>query len=280
MSQNAAFNPFVTFRGVTSGCHLRVCPFVTQVVTRSWPAFVAASDSLKPLHLCAFRAVDARFDGSTSIKKVLPVLCPELDYSDLDVQDGSSAMAEWERMIRAGSGEADEIAHALLRYCERDTRALVEIHGFLRELVESVKSSSKLTQDSRSKLTHLFPASCCRRTSAGGRVMAGTGRRPARCERKRAPPGFQHRGARDDRGPFARPRRRRRPLLSGRQAGGIRILKESLLWLSCGACGREARECGQRGGRGASLVHGLSTRPAGRGLARRARPQLHRTLPD
>ncbi len=50
-------------------------------------------------------------------------------------------------------------------------------------------------------------------------------------------------------------------------------MKESLLWLFCGACGREARECGQRGGRGASLVHGLSTRPAGRGLARRARPQ-------
>ncbi len=70
------------------------------------------------------------------------------------------------------------------------------------------------------------------------------------------------------------------PLLSSRQAGGIKILKETVLWLSCGACGREARECGQRGGRGASLVHGLSTRPAGRGLARRARPQLHRTLPD
>ncbi len=80
--------------------------------------------------------VDVRFDGSTSIKSVLPVLCPELDYSDLDVQDGSSAMAAWERMIRAGPKEADEIANALLRYCERDTRALVEIHAFLRGLVE------------------------------------------------------------------------------------------------------------------------------------------------
>ena len=83
--------------------------------------------------------------------------------------------------------------------------------GACTEVRQPVKSSSKLTQGSRSKLTHLFPAACCRRTSAGGRVMAGTGRRPARCERKRAPPGFQHRGARDDRGPFARPRRRRRP---------------------------------------------------------------------
>ncbi len=70
------------------------------------------------------------------------------------------------------------------------------LRGHVREL--AVKSSSKLTQDSRSKLTHPFPAAWCRRTSAGGRVMAGTGRRPARCERKRAPPGFQHRSERDD----------------------------------------------------------------------------------
>ena len=81
--------------------------------------------------------VDARFDGSTSIKNVLPVLCPELDYSDLDVQDGSSAMAEWERMINAEPDEAEEIAQALLLYCERDTRALVEVHAFLRDLAES-----------------------------------------------------------------------------------------------------------------------------------------------
>ena len=81
--------------------------------------------------------VDAGFDGSTSIKKVLPILCPDLGYGDLDVRDGSSAMAEWERMINAEPEEAEEIAHALLRYCERDTRALVEIHRFLRDLVES-----------------------------------------------------------------------------------------------------------------------------------------------
>ena len=43
-----------------------------------------------------------------------------------------------------------------------------------------VKSSSKLTRDSRSKLTHLFPAACCRRTSAGGCVMAARGRRELR----------------------------------------------------------------------------------------------------
>jgi hypothetical protein len=75
--------------------------------------------------------VDARFDGSTSIKKVLPVICPHLGYGDLDVQDGSSAMEAWERMINAEPEEAERIARSLLSYCERDTFAMVEIYRFL-----------------------------------------------------------------------------------------------------------------------------------------------------
>ena len=75
--------------------------------------------------------VDARFDGSTSIKKVLPVICPDLHYGDLDVQDGSSAMEAWERMIHAEPSESERIARALLSYCERDTLAMVEIYRFL-----------------------------------------------------------------------------------------------------------------------------------------------------
>jgi CRISPR/Cas system-associated exonuclease Cas4 (RecB family) len=78
--------------------------------------------------------VDARFNGSTSIKKVLPVICPELGYKDLEVQDGSLAMAAWERLIAAKGKEADQIANDLLRYCERDTLAMVEIYRFLAEL--------------------------------------------------------------------------------------------------------------------------------------------------
>lgn len=78
--------------------------------------------------------VDAAFDGSTSIKKVLPVICPHLDYSVLDVHDGSSAMAEWERMIRSDPEQAEKIVRSLLSYCELDTRAMVEIHRFLCDL--------------------------------------------------------------------------------------------------------------------------------------------------
>lgn len=72
--------------------------------------------------------VDARFDGSSSIKKVLPVLCPELSYKELDVQDGASAMDAWEKMIHADGEDAEDRAKALLSYCELDTLAMVEIY--------------------------------------------------------------------------------------------------------------------------------------------------------
>lgn len=80
--------------------------------------------------------VDARFDGSTSIKKVLPVVCPELNYKDLDVQDGSLAMEAWERLVKVDTDEANQIAQALLNYCERDTLAMAEIYRFLAELIK------------------------------------------------------------------------------------------------------------------------------------------------
>jgi hypothetical protein len=81
--------------------------------------------------------VDGRFDGSTSIKKVLPVIGPELNYKDLDVQDGALAMEAWERLVGADADEADQIAQSLLSYCERDTFAMVEIFRFLAKLAAS-----------------------------------------------------------------------------------------------------------------------------------------------
>ncbi len=81
--------------------------------------------------------VDARFDGYTSIKKVLPVICPELSYKDLDVQDGTAAMDAWSTMINpeTATAEKENIAKALLKYCELDTFAMVAIYRFLRNLL-------------------------------------------------------------------------------------------------------------------------------------------------
>lgn len=75
--------------------------------------------------------VDARFGGSTSIKKVLPVICPQLGYDHLDVQDGVSAMDAWQKMIESKGAEADNQAKALLSYCKMDTIAMVKIYKFL-----------------------------------------------------------------------------------------------------------------------------------------------------
>lgn len=78
--------------------------------------------------------VDAEFDGSTSIKKVLPVLCPKLSYADLDVQSGSAAMDAWARMIKECPEQSNLIAKSLLDYCKLDTLAMVEIYRFLKNI--------------------------------------------------------------------------------------------------------------------------------------------------
>ena len=74
--------------------------------------------------------VDYRFHGSTSIKKVLPVLCPQFSYSDLEVQDGTMALDIWGRMVSDPDfrGDRDTTRKNLLAYCKLDTLAMVEIY--------------------------------------------------------------------------------------------------------------------------------------------------------
>ena len=71
---------------------------------------------------------DNRFAGSSSIKKVLPVLT-DISYSDLEVSNGGVAswllwkLAKWE--IEAT--EEEKIITDLLEYCKQDTWAMVRI---------------------------------------------------------------------------------------------------------------------------------------------------------
>ena len=75
------------------------------------------------------------FNGSASIKKVLPVLLPELSYKSLDIQDGTMALTEWERMLAKHTvrEHKEEIKNNLLKYCKLDTLAMVKIFEFLRK---------------------------------------------------------------------------------------------------------------------------------------------------
>lgn len=77
--------------------------------------------------------VDHRFHGSASIKKVLPVLCQELSYKELEIGEGTKAMLAWYEMVHGNltSEEKEQIRQNLLIYCKLDTWAMVEIWKFL-----------------------------------------------------------------------------------------------------------------------------------------------------
>jgi predicted RecB family nuclease len=79
------------------------------------------------------------FAGGFSIKKTLPALVPGLSYLDLRVQDGEIATVELQRLLldrdRTPPDERAALREALLRYCERDTWAMVKLLETLRGLV-------------------------------------------------------------------------------------------------------------------------------------------------
>ncbi len=85
---------------------------------------------------------DPAFEGSTSIKKVLPVLLPELSYADLDIQEGASASRLWKDVTLANpkAPERDKVYADLVEYCTRDTWAMVAIHGSLQAMLEASRS--------------------------------------------------------------------------------------------------------------------------------------------
>jgi len=75
---------------------------------------------------------DPRFEGSNSIKNVLPVLVPRLSYDSLSVRNGSDAQAVWNRLIRLEEGgQKFRLKRNLEAYCSQDTLAMVEIHRVL-----------------------------------------------------------------------------------------------------------------------------------------------------
>jgi hypothetical protein len=81
------------------------------------------------------------FGGGFGLKAVLPSLVPGLGYDDLDVADGDTASTLLEGLLLAPEKlkppERTVLRKQLLAYCERDTRALVELTQRLRAVAES-----------------------------------------------------------------------------------------------------------------------------------------------
>ncbi|MGC8491920.1 MAG: DUF2779 domain-containing protein [Syntrophobacteraceae bacterium] len=69
-----------------------------------------------------------KFDGSYSIKNVLPALVDGYSYDDLAISNGEMASGAWVKMIQeAGREEKEEILVGLLQYCRLDTLAMTWI---------------------------------------------------------------------------------------------------------------------------------------------------------
>ena len=84
---------------------------------------------------------DKDFFGSASVKKVLPVLAPELSYKELNVSDGLLARRVWTQTVLEGKNKEKraEIMFDLSRYCTLDTFAMVRI---LEELEKIIKNEN------------------------------------------------------------------------------------------------------------------------------------------
>ena len=80
-----------------------------------------------------------RFGGSFSLKKVLPALVPELTYEGMTIAEGETASVELARLM-FGKGvlasEREALRRDLLKYCERDTEAMVALAKALTGFTE------------------------------------------------------------------------------------------------------------------------------------------------
>jgi predicted RecB family nuclease len=77
----------------------------------------------------------AKFQGSYSLKNVLPALVPGMTYEGMDVADGVQAGVVWETMIHGQLDESEKkkAREALLAYCRQDTLAMAKLLQVLRQ---------------------------------------------------------------------------------------------------------------------------------------------------
>ena len=86
---------------------------------------------------------DPRMRGSFSMKQVLPVIAPHLDYGQLDeVQEGAGAQIAYLYAAldpNTTAGRKAELEQRLRIYCRQDTWAMVEVAYFLAEVGNPIR---------------------------------------------------------------------------------------------------------------------------------------------
>jgi len=90
------------------------------------------------------------FHGSTSIKKTLPALVPELSYENLEIGEGGAALSEFAYMAmgKYGRDEVQKKRKDLLEYCKLDTLAMVKLHERLMDFTRSSSNGDRISPSS------------------------------------------------------------------------------------------------------------------------------------
>ena len=78
--------------------------------------------------------IDIAFGGSTSIKKVLPILVPELTYEGMSVANVTDAMEAFSKIIGLEDNiQKTKLREDMLAYCKLDTLAMVKLYEKMKE---------------------------------------------------------------------------------------------------------------------------------------------------
>lgn len=98
------------------------------------PTLMGITSRFKDLHAIVRKHYyHPAFNGSFSIKSVLPVLVPDMGYAGLAIQEGGQASVEYLRILRLDTPEDErsQIRSDLLQYCEQDTLAMLRVRDAL-----------------------------------------------------------------------------------------------------------------------------------------------------
>ena len=106
-------------------------PALQRIIARLWDLFPIIRDHY----------YHPAFGGSYSIKSVVRAMVPSLAYDDLAIKEGGHAASQYYRMVFVETDWVERVAieEALLRYCERDTLAMVELRRALQGKAQKEK---------------------------------------------------------------------------------------------------------------------------------------------
>jgi hypothetical protein len=119
--------PVLVYNGGFEGARLKELASTFPDLSKALLAIIERFFDLLPFARQFYYHPDMK--GSWSIKDVLPTVAPELDYSSLEIGDGSMAQDAYKQAIKQNISiqEKNDIRTAMLKYCEQDTIAMVTL---------------------------------------------------------------------------------------------------------------------------------------------------------